>query len=141
MTPDSESNRHGSGRARWVAAGFIIAFATSVLTVIYTGLMVEGTPGDFDADFRSVTMRTGESRPIRFAFDVPRAATARFELTIPEMLRTAGGVPTTIELRPGDNEVEVGFVAEQAGSGYLIARALGDEPLGLDRVFVTVTAD
>lgn len=141
MTADSESEHRVAGRARWIAAGFLAAFATSVLTVIYTGLMVEGSRGDFDAGFRSVTMQAGETQTIRFVFDSPVAEDeARFELSMPAMLMPADTLPTTIALRPGSNEFAISFRAESAGSGYLIARALGEQPLGLDRVFVTVTA-
>lgn len=142
MKADSETARRGKSRARWIAAGFLVAFATSVLTVIFTGLMVEGSRGDFDAGFRSLTLRPGETRSIEFVFEAPAAAEAvRFELSLPAMLATVGPPPATIALRPGVNEIAVSIRAEAAGSGYLVARALGEEPLGLDRVFITVTPD
>ena len=71
MKPETEKGAAGEGRARWVAAGFLGAFAASILTVIWTGLMVEGRPEEFDAGFRSVTMAAGEARAIELIFDVP----------------------------------------------------------------------
>jgi hypothetical protein len=146
MNADSDSPRKGSRRARWIAAGFLGAFAASVLTVIFTGLMVEQTPENFDAGFRSVTLRPGEIRSITLVFDVPRAVdAAQLELNLPDIVveagPAAGAEGRTVSLLPGDNEVPIEIRAVSEGSGYLVARIIADEPLALERVFVTVAAE
>jgi hypothetical protein len=132
--------------ARWVAFGFLFAFAASVLTVIYTGLMVEGSRAEFDAGFRSVEMRLDEVQAIRFYFDSDRAhAAARLELELPPMLEpaTAGGGSgaRAVAIEAGSNEIAIELRAVAVGSGYVVARVSGEEPIGRDSVFVTVTGD
>lgn len=131
----------------WIAGGFIGAFAASVLTVIYTGLMVEGRPSEFDAGFQSVTLHPGETGLVPVIFEVRVAVSdVRLELTLPAMLEEATDPHATqagslLSLNPGKNEVAIAVRAVGAGNGYLIARVLGDEPVALERVFVTVTPD
>lgn len=144
MNSDSPSRARISPRARLVAAGFLGAFAASVLTVIFTGLMVEGSPSDFDAGFRSVTLASGEVAEIVLVFDVLDAAEdARLELTLPAMLeRVAGDAPgAAVSLAPGINQLPISVRATATGSGYIVARVIAAEPLALERVFVTVTAE
>jgi len=148
VNANSESSGTGIGKGRWIAAGFIGAFAASVLTIIYTGLKVEGTnSAEFDAGFHSITMVPGEVRTIHFAFDSSvDTATAKLELTLPAMLervdRPGERNPSeTVALHFGTNEFDVEVRALAAGSDYLIARAVADEPVGLDRIFVVVGAD
>jgi hypothetical protein len=131
----------------WIAFGFIGAFAASVLTVIYTGLMVEGSPGEFDAEFRSVTMHVGETRAVRLVFDVRSVyPEATLEVQLPPMVepRDAPGsssVTEDVSLVPGDNEFSIEIRATGVTRGYMIARLLADEPVALERVFVTVDDD
>jgi hypothetical protein len=119
----------------------------SVLTVIYTGLKVEGSRSEFDAGFHSVTMSVGELRTIEFSFDSPGIfPEARLEVSLPDGLEAADspGVRVagkTVALRIGDNVLAFDVRAVSPGSGYLIGRVIGDEPIGLDRIFVTITAD
>jgi hypothetical protein len=147
MNTESEKHTDGAGRARWIAAGFVGAFAASVLTVIYTGLMVEGSRSDFDAGFRSVTMTIGESRVLELFFDSPLPlANARLEVSLPDMLGFAEGAGGTsqsesVDLVVGRNVLSVEVRAHAAGSAYLVARVFGEEPVALERVFVTVTAE
>ena len=141
MNAETERKPAAAGRARWIAAGFVGAVAASIVTVIWTGLMVEGRPGEFDAGFRSVTLVVGEVRPIELIFDSPAAhAAAGFALDLPAPLGLAAGeaATRTVELVPGTNVITVTVRAQAAGSGYLEARLTGDEPIALERVFVTV---
>jgi len=146
MNSDSQLPAAVPGKARWIAAGFIGAFVASVLTVIFTGLMVEGSPSEFDAGFHSVTLAEGEVAAIALEFDLRDPVTgARLELNLPPMLErvdTGGGGPAAaaLSLDPGSNELSVAVRAVAVGSGYLVARILADEPVALERVFVTVTA-
>jgi hypothetical protein len=147
VNADSEKRGRRTDRASWIAAGFVFAFATSVLTVIYTGLMVEGSRADFDAGFRSVAMQRNEVQAVRFVFDSPvTLAEARLELDLPDMLRPVGATEAgpwqrTVSLVPGSNEFSVELRAVALGSGYVIARVSGEDPIGRDSVFVTVTGE
>jgi hypothetical protein len=132
-------------RASWIAAGFIGAFAASIFTVIYTGLNVEGTSAEFDAGFRSVTLAPGERRTIELEFESPAAhPEATLEISLPPMLElTAGpagdGRRRPVALAPGGNTLTVEVAAVETGSGYIVARVEAGAPVGLYRVFVTVT--
>ena len=145
MNADSGSRGQKFGMARWIAAGFVLAFAASIFTVIYTGLMVEGSRAEFDAGFRTLELRVGETGEARFFFASEIAvASATLELEMPGMLEpvSPGGVAVAsrqVAVVPGRNEFAVGLRAMAAGSGYVIARLSGDEPIGRDSVFVTVT--
>lgn len=147
MNADSESRARKFGTARWVAGGFIFAFAASVFTVIYTGLTVEGSRAEFDAGFRALEMRLGETREARFFIDAEFAELdATLELDIPEFLEPAdrGGSAVwrrRLNVRQGSNEFAVELRAVAAGRGYVEARLFGKEAIGRDSVFVTVTAD
>jgi hypothetical protein len=130
--------------ARWIAAGFLGAFAASIVTVIYTGLMVEGSRSEFDVGFRSVTMTIGQTRRIDLRFDSPQPEeSALLIVELPDMLEFAGGgVEATSErgvrLVAGMNVIAVEVRGQMVGSDYLIARVSGTEPIALERVFVTV---
>jgi hypothetical protein len=144
MNADSETHDTGVGKAHWIGAGFVLAFAASVFTVIYTGLMVEGARSEFDVGFRSVTLALADVRSVKLYFDSPAAfSEVRLEVTLPEMLELADSAglavtPLRVALEPGTNELAVDVRATTLGSGYLVARVIGDEPIALDRVFVTV---
>jgi len=147
MNTDSGQRAARSGRATWIAAGFLGAFAASVLTVIYTGLMVEGSRTEFDAGFRSVTLGTGEVRRIELYFDSPApAADARLIVELPPVVvpaagAAAGSIERSVEVEPGRNVFAIEVSGRAPGSGYLEARLVAGAPLALERVFVTVAAD
>lgn len=141
MNTRTESRRRRSRKERWIAAGFIGAFAASIGTVIYTGLRVDGYVGEFQAGFRAVTMSVGESRSVELTFNVPMATdAARLELTLPDCLNPADGrgVSRPVQLVRGVNEMTLELVATGECSGYMYARVIADEPLDLERIFITV---
>jgi hypothetical protein len=141
MDPSVEPKPRSS-RARWIGAGFVGAFAASIFTVIYTGLNVEGTSAEFDAGFRSVTLAPGERRTIELVFDSPAAhPDSTLELTLPPMLElaTSNSAWRSVAVVPGSNSFPVEIRARETGSGYIVARVEADAPVGLYRVFVTVT--
>jgi hypothetical protein len=133
--------------ARWIGAGFIGAFAASIGTVIYTGLNVEGSRAEYDADFRQLTMSVGEARRIDLVFESPAAFdAANLEIALPEVVRLAGGAGDdatrrAVSLSAGENLVSVEVEATAAGRGFLEARVTADEPIRIERVYLTVTAD
>ncbi len=147
MTASSDAKPKASTRARWVAFGFLGAFAASVLTVIYTGLMVEGSPEEFEAGFRSVTLRVGETRSVELSFDsAVESQHAQLEISLPE---AAGLADDPAERSPrravavsyGQNAYTVDLVGRAPGSGYLVARLIAPDPVGIERLFVTVTPE
>jgi hypothetical protein len=147
MNTESEKPSAVPGRLRWIATGFIAAFAASVLTVIYTGLMVEGSRSEFDVGFRSVSLAPGETRSIELIFHASQPVErARLTVELPPVLSFTGsgpaGVPEqTVRLEPGTNVFAVDVRGGSPGSGYLQARLAADEPIAVERVFVTVTGD
>ena len=147
MNQASDSDSTGTRKGRWIALGFVGAFAASVLTVIYTGLNVEGSRAEFDAGFRSVTMTVGDRREIELVFvaddEYPQAV---LELTVPDAVRIGGQTASgpdgmALSLAAGRNEIPIEIVGAAPGSGYLTARVTADEPVGIYRLFVTVTAE
>ena len=147
MSDDSDIRQTGSGKARWVAIGFISAFFASIFTVIYTGLNVEGTSAEFDSGFRSVTLSVGETRTVGLEFESPSAyPEAILEVTLPEAVKLPGQTETGLNSTPvsvvaGENTFQIDITAGSPGSGYLVARVAAGEPVGIYRVFVTVTED
>lgn len=123
----------------------MLAFAVSVLTVIYTGLNVEASRADFDPGFRTLEMQVGAERDARFFIESEVAdADATLELAFPEFLEpvgSGGGAPwqRRVTVVPGRNEFAVELKALAAGRGYVEARVFGREAIGRDSVFVTVT--
>jgi hypothetical protein len=107
--------------------------------------MVEGSRAEFDAGFRTLEIGLGEVRETRFFIESEVAvADATLELELPDFLEPAGaggvGPERRVAVVAGRNEFPVEIRAIAAGSGYLIARVVGEEPIGRDSVFVTATA-
>jgi hypothetical protein len=146
VNADSGSSARRVNTGRWVAAGFVLAFAVSVFTVIYTGLNVEASRADFDGGFRALEMRVAEQREARFIIESEVAdADAILELAFPDFLEPVGpggGAPwqRRVAIVPGNNEVAVELRAVAPGRGYVEARVFGAEAIGRDSVFVTATA-
>lgn len=145
MRETANAEKGGRSTARWIALGFIIAFATSVFTVIYTGLNVEATRADFDVGFRSVTLVPGEQRSVELVFDSDASyAEATLEVTLPDVATFAvprdyldGRRPVAVAV--GRNRYSLDIRALRPGSGYIVARVEAREPVGLERVFLTVS--
>ena len=86
MNENSTGQDTGRKKPLWVAIGFLVAFATSVFTVIYTGLKPEGERAVFDTGFRAVTLAPGERRAIELVFDSDAAySEATLVITLPAM--------------------------------------------------------
>lgn len=143
MNAKSETDTRRPGRARWIAAGFLGALAASVLTVIYTGLMVESTPSEFHAGFRALTFNVGETREVEFFFETEAAwPMARLELTLPVgiVAPADGRLSRPVAAAAGSNRFVLELEGTGPGQGYVVARLVGEAPIALDRVFVTVVA-
>ena len=145
MNAESDPEQPQPRSARWVAYGFLGAFALSVFTVIYTGLNVQGRgTGDFDVGFRPVTMAVGDVRTIDLLFDIEGLVSeAVMTVSLPAGVELVdpGFDPAgrrQVALTPGENAFHIEVEATGSGSGYLVARLIADEPVGLYRVFLTV---
>lgn len=143
MKPKSETKTAKGRKARLIGFGFVFAFLLSVATVIYTGLMVEGSRADFDVGFRSLTLAPGDVATVRLVFEAEAAAAdAVLLLELPPMLApAAGGLTRPVEVVAGENAYTVELRAVAEGSGTVVARLIGEQPIALERVFVTVGAD
>ncbi len=147
MNADSGSRVRRFNTGRWVAAGFVLAFAVSVLTVIYTGLNVEASRADFDPGFRTLEIHVDEQREVLFFIEADIAdADATLELAVPDFLEPVGpggGAPwqRPVAVVTGSNEIAVELKAVAAGRGYVEVRVFGAETIGRDSVFVTATED
>jgi hypothetical protein len=129
---------------KWIAFGFLGAFATSVLTVIYTGLNVQDHGAPFDAGFRSVTLIVGEVRTIDLFFESEEAVPdAILEVTLPEMVDFARDADiqqarTPVAMPVGSTTFSIDIQATEVGRDYLRTRIIKDLPIDAYRVFVTV---
>lgn len=142
MDSSHEPKPGRTSRANWIAAGFLAAFAASVFTVIFTGLKAINTNPEFDSGFRPVTLAPGDVQAIELVFESPALyAEATLYVTLPSMLDFAEGdsEQTPVAIVPGSNRFTIVVEAREVGRGYLIARVEAEEPVGLYRVFVTVT--
>ena len=141
MNANSENKKRRTAAANWIAAGFLVAFVASVLTVLYTGLMVEGTPSEFHAGFRSMTFNVGEMREVEFLFEAESASPdARLELSLPPgiVAPADGRLSRPVAVAAGSNRFSLALSGTGPGQGYVVARLIDDEPIALDRVFVTI---
>jgi len=130
---------------RLVAAGFVAAFAASVLTLIYTGLMVSAPVSDPAAGLPTVSLSIEESRTINLVFasdmtiedvtllvDLPRGV----ELDGYEGLRQ---VRWTTQLQAGKNVLPLELRALAGMGGELTARLQHGAREKIFRVNVSVT--
>jgi len=144
MNQTSDRRKTSVRKPRWIALGFIGAFATSIFTVIYTGLNVEGSLAEFDSGFRPVTMAVDEVRTIDLVFEsLTPYSEATLAVTLPSMVELSGEsgngeAQWPVALAVGTNSLPVSVRAKEPGRGYLSARIEADEPVGVYRVFITV---
>lgn len=143
MNTNSESRPRRPAGLRWIAAGFIGAFAASIITVIYTGLNVEGSRRALQSGFQSITLAVGELRAVEVAFESDRSVGgATLEFDLPEIVaasRPDDLVRRNLRLAPGANTFAIELRAVTPGNGFVVASLTAREPIGAVRVYLTVT--
>jgi anti-sigma factor RsiW len=125
-----------------VAAGFLIAFAASVFTVIYTGLMVEAPNTELSAALPSVSMVVEERRVVNLVFASSSALDeVSLRIDLPAGVELAGyegrsRVDWRTRLVAGRNVLPLELIATEPTEGQLIARLGHGESSKIFRVFV-----
>ena len=105
-----ESRQPARGAPRLVAFAFVAAFALTVLTVIYTGLLVEAPHTRISAGLPTVAMTAGQRRDINLVF------TAKTDVADAVLL---------VEVQPLPSAAGAGSTADQTGRQYF--RVVQDE--------------
>ena len=125
----SGESQHAPRRApRLVAGVFVAAFGATVLTVIYTGLLVEAPRTRISAGLPTVAMTAGERRDVNLVFTAKTGiADATLLIELPagiELVGHAGerSVRWRTRLAPGNNIVPLSLVAPVPGTAQVIAR-------------------
>jgi hypothetical protein len=144
----SSETRPATRRApRLVALAFVAAFAASVLTVIYTGLLVEAPRTRISAGLPSVAMTAGQRRDVNLVFDAStEVADATLLVELPngvELLGHAGEqrIRWRTRLAPGNNIVPLTLIAPAPVAGQIIARLKAGDSEKVFRIHVTVDPD
>jgi hypothetical protein len=135
----SLAGRRGPGL---VAAGFIVAFAASIFTVIYTGLMVEAPTTRVSAALPSVTMKLEERRVVNLVFASASALDdVSLRIDLPPGVDLSGyegmrRVDWRTELAAGRNVLPLELIATQPMEGQLIARLGHGAESKVFRIFI-----
>lgn len=129
---------------RLIAGGFLAAFAASVLTVIFTGLLVEAPRTEIAAGLPTVSMTLDERRTVNLVF---ASATALEDVSLlidlPDGIELAGHAGSRrvrwhTQLVPGRNVLPLELVALEPVSGQLVAELEHGDQRKIFRVFVSV---
>lgn len=145
MSSESRPARRRAPRA--VAVAFVAAFAASVLTVIYTGLLVEAPRTRVSAGLPSVAMTAGQRRDVNLVFNARREISdAALLVELPngvELVGHAGEqhVQWRTRLVPGNNIVPLTLLAPAPAAGQIIARLKAGDSEKVFRIHVTVDPD
>lgn len=141
----SDETKPGARRApRLVALAFVAAFAASVLTVIYTGLLVEAPRTRVSAGLPSVEMTAGRLRDVNLVFaaktELPDAGLL---IELPDGIELVGHpgeqrIQWRTRLAPGNNIVPLTLVAPAPAAGQIIARLRAGEDEKVFRIQVSV---
>jgi hypothetical protein len=140
------SGRRARARgARLIAGGFVAAFAASVFTVIYTGLLVDAPRTEIAAGLPTVTMALDETRTINLVF-ASASALDRVSLVIdlPDGIELVGHdglrrVRWSTMLESGRNVLPLELVAREPVTGQLVALLEHGDQRKVFRVHVSVT--
>jgi hypothetical protein len=126
---------------------FVAAFAASILTVIYTGLLVEAPRTRISAGLPSIAMTPGQPRDINLVFNArTEVADASLVIELPrgvELVGHAGEqrIQWRTRLAPGNNIVPLTLIAPTPAAGQVIARLEAGESEKVFRIHVTVNPD
>ncbi|HLF12443.1 MAG TPA: zf-HC2 domain-containing protein [Gammaproteobacteria bacterium] len=124
---------------RLVAAGFLGAFATSILTVVFTGLWVRSPESKSDRAVPTLSLVVNASRTVNLVFASANALDdVAFTLQLPDGVELAGyegrrRVEWRTRLSAGNNVLPLELVAVAGRGGQLVARL---QHGGMQKVFV-----
>ena len=140
----SESRPATRRTPRLVALAFVAAFGASVLTVIYTGLLVEAPRTRISAGLPSVAMTAGEPRDLNLVFDAKtELSEAALLIELPDGVELVGHsgerrIEWRTRLAPGNNVVPLTLVAPAPMTGQVIARLRASDREKVFRIHVSV---
>jgi len=129
--------------ARIVAAGFLAAFASSVATVIFTGLLVKAPRTEISAGLPNIEMTTDRYRSVNLVFTTRIAVdnvSLLLELPAGVELRHYEGrrrVQWRTELEAGKNVLPLELLASTATRGQLVAKLRHGANEKIFRVYVS----
>jgi hypothetical protein len=130
---------------RVIAAGFVAAFAASILTLIYTGLMVGAPNRDADAVLPMVSMSVSEARTVNlvFAADMPLDDVS-LRIDLPRGVELLGyegerQVRWKTRLQQGQNVLPLQLRATDALGGFLTAHLRYADEEKVFRINVSVS--
>lgn len=138
------ARRRRSRSAKLIAGGFVAAFAASILTVIYTGLLVEAPKTELAAGLPTVSMSIDEPRVVNLVFTSNSAlADVSLLIDLPEGVEIAGyegrrEVRWKTQLDMGKNVLPLELVAHAEARGQLVARLQHGERQKVFRVYLSV---
>lgn len=140
----SESTPAKRRAPRLVALAFVAAFAASVLTVIYTGLLVEAPRTRISAGLPSIAMTAGQRRDVNLVFNATTdVADATLLVELPNGIELVGHagerrIKWRTRLVPGNNIVPLTLIAPAPVAGQIIARLDAGNREKVFRIHVTV---
>jgi hypothetical protein len=128
---------------RLVAAAFVAAFAATVLTVIYTGLLVEAPRTRISASLPTISMTAGQRRDVNLVFSAKTPIDdVALLVELPNGIELVGHpgerrVQWRTRLAPGNNIVPLTLVAPAPTTGQVIARLNYGESEKVFRIHVS----
>lgn len=130
---------------RIVAAGFVAAFSASILTLIYTGLMVGAPNRDADEVLPVITMSLAEPRTTNLVFAADMALDdVSLRIDLPRGIELLGyegerQVRWSTRLQAGKNVLPLQLRATDALGGFLTARLRYEDGEKVFRINVSVS--
>lgn len=142
---DREHKPVRSLAARIVAGGFLAAFASSVLTVIFTGLLVKAPQTELAAGLPTITLPADDYRTVNLVFTSRVAiddVSVLLELPEGVELRNYAGRGRMLwrtALAAGKNALPLALRAPAATRGQLVARVRHGDNEKVFRVYVAAS--
>jgi hypothetical protein len=130
---------------RIVAAGFVAAFSASIVTLIYTGLMVGAPNRDADEVLPVIAMSLVEPRTVNLVFDADMALDdVSLRVDLPRGIELLGyegerQVRWSTHLQAGKNVLPLQLRATDALGGFLTARLRYEDEEKVFRINVSVS--
>ena len=137
-------SQRSSGPPRWVAAGFLGAFAASIATVVLTGLLVRAPKPEPNAALPGVSIAMSESHTVNLVFasaDVRDVGSLTVDL--PEGVQLSGyedrrQVQWNTRLQAGKNVLPLELVAVDCRGGHWGSRWRHSDKVKICTVNVTI---